>query len=68
MYKMILSYSFCTNSRFFQPDLAKSRGKKIQTVTKNRKIATHHALSQSKFTSSESIIETPEQCVKPIQS
>ena len=68
MYKMIVSYTFCTNSRFFQPDLAKLTGKKIQTVTKNRNIATHHALSQPKFTSSESIIETPEQCVKPIQS
>ena len=68
MYKVIVSYSFCTNSRFFQPDLAKLRGKKIQTVTKNRNIATYHALSQPKFTSSESIIETPEQCVKPIQS
>ena len=68
MYKMIVSYSFCTNSRFFQPDLAKLSGKKIKTVTKNRKIATHHALYQPKFTSSELLIETPEQCVKPIQS
>ena len=63
---MIVSYSIFTN--FFQPDLAKLRGKKIETVTKNRKIATHHVLHQPKFTSSESIIETPEQCVKPIQS
>ena len=41
---MIMSYSFCTNFRFLQPDLAKLGSKKIQTVTKIRKIAGQHTL------------------------
>ena len=36
-----MSYSFYTNFRFLQPDLAELEGKKIQTVTK---IAGQHTL------------------------
>ena len=52
---MIMSYSFCTNFRFFQLDLAEWSRKKIQTVNKNRKITTQLDLSKPTFTCSKSI-------------
>ena len=49
-----MSYSFCTNFRFFQLALAEWSRKKIQTVNKNRKITTQLDLSKPTFTCSKS--------------